>query len=150
MSDKRQVDIIENCHGYYNLTRSIRVFEANISVPFTLGFIHPKIFLPENTDHDNIDFILAHEMAHIKRHDFLMIMVQNFITMLFFFHPVVLIASGFLNYYRELICDDMAVEAIHSSPQNTVVKLSIIWNSVFARKNIQYWLMDLFFQKRSF
>jgi len=114
---KKRIDINNKISNHYNLKKDAQVFIANIDVPFTVGFIKPKIFLPKNSDNDNMNFILAHEMAHIKRHDFLMIMIQNFITMIFFFHPVVLIASGFLNYYRELICDDMAVEAINSSPK---------------------------------
>ncbi len=109
--------LVEKFKKKYRLKRQIKVYEAGIDVPFTIGFIKPEIFVPENSDFEKMEFILAHEMAHIKRNDFLMIMVQNIITIAFFFHPVVLIASGFLNYYRELICDDMAVEAINSSPK---------------------------------
>ena len=118
LANKKQIPLNNTISNHYNIKKDVQVYNAAIDAPFTIGFLKPKIFLPKNSDHENMDFILAHEMAHIKRHDFLMIMVQNFITMIFFFHPVVLVASGFLNYYRELICDDMAVEAINSSPKN--------------------------------
>jgi TonB family protein len=119
LHNKKELDnrIIDKLKTNYQINRNIKVYEANIDVPFTIGFIKPKIYLPKNSDFEKLEFILAHELAHIKRGDFLMIMIQNIITIAFFFHPVVLIASGFLNYYRELVCDDMAVEAIHSSPK---------------------------------
>lgn len=120
LRSKRQIQsrIVDKLSVKYQINQQILVYEANIDVPFTIGFLSPKIFLPENSDLDKIDFIIAHEMAHIKRKDFLIILIQNFITIAFFFHPVVLIASGLLNYYREIICDDMAMEAINSTPQN--------------------------------
>ena len=111
-------DFIKKIQTHYNIGKNIHLFEANINIPFTIGIFEPKIFLPKNSDFTKIEFILAHELAHIKRNDFLIILIQNIITIAFFFHPIVLIASGFLNYYREIICDDMAVEAINSSPKN--------------------------------
>ena len=113
-----QSDIVDRLSARYEIKQAVQVFEANIDVPFTIGFLSPKIFLPKNSDLDKIEFIIAHEMAHIKRKDFLIILIQNIITIAFFFHPIVLIASGFLNYYREIICDDMAMEAINSTPTN--------------------------------
>ena len=110
--------VIDKLKNHYKIDKNIQIYEANVAVPFTIGILRPRIFLPKNSDFNKIEFIIAHEIAHVKRNDFLMILIQNIITIAFFFHPIVLIASGFLNYYREIICDDMAVEAINSNPKN--------------------------------
>ena len=110
--------VIDKIKNHFKIKKNIQIYEANIDVPFTMGIVNPKIFLPKNSDYNKVEFIIAHEIAHIKRNDFLMILIQNIITIAFFFHPIVLIASGFLNYYREIICDEMAMEAINSSPKN--------------------------------
>ncbi len=152
LSGKNELNslLVEKLKKKYRLKRTIIVYEAGIDVPFTVGFIKPKIFVPENSDFEKMEFILAHEMAHIKRNDFLMIMVQNFITIAFFFHPVVLIASGFLNYYRELICDDMAVEAINSSPEKYGRKIIDYLEFCIRQKRYPILANGLLFSKKIF
>jgi TonB family protein len=150
LSKKTTIDskIIQKLQNHYDIKKRVRVYEADVNVPFTIGFLKPKIFLPLNSDMDKITFILAHEMAHIKRHDFLLILIQNMITILFFFHPVVLIASGLLNYYREIICDDMAVEAIQSSPQNYGRKILEYLEFCLKQKKYPLLANGLFFSKK--
>src|SRR5262249_16161371 len=54
--------------------------------------------------------ILAHEIAHIKRYDYLVNMVQMFIETLLFYHPAVWWTSRRIRHERELCCDDLAVQ----------------------------------------
>ena len=58
--------------------------------------------------------MLAHELAHIRRHDFLMNMVQIVVETLLFYHPAVWWLSRRVRIERELCCDDLAAEVCGS------------------------------------
>ncbi|HDQ00790.1 MAG TPA: M56 family peptidase, partial [bacterium] len=83
------------------------------SSPFVRGVISPKIFLPEqakNWSSSELRAVLLHELAHIQRRDLIFIGVQNFIQIVFFFHPFVWFANVQIFRYREKACDDAAVQ----------------------------------------
>ncbi|GAB7089419.1 hypothetical protein JCM15579A_35230 [Marinifilum fragile] len=67
--------------------------------------------IPEN----QLEIIIAHELAHIKRHDYLFQFIQGIIELLFFYHPVVWWLSSVVNTEREHICDDLAVKVCGES-----------------------------------
>ena len=60
---------------------------------------------------DQIESILLHELAHIRRHDYLVNMVQTFAEGFLFYHPAVWWISGRIRVEREHCCDDLAVAA---------------------------------------
>ncbi len=62
--------------------------------------------IPEN----QLEIIIAHELAHIRRHDYLLQFIQGIIELVFFYHPVVWWLSSVVNAEREHICDDLAVK----------------------------------------
>jgi hypothetical protein len=55
--------------------------------------------------------VIAHELAHIRRHDYLVNILQTIVETVLFYHPVVWWASSRMRYERELCCDDFAVRA---------------------------------------
>ncbi|HET9216333.1 MAG TPA: M56 family metallopeptidase, partial [Terriglobia bacterium] len=55
--------------------------------------------------------LLAHELAHIRRHDYLVNILQMVVETLLFYHPAVWWISGRIRHERELCCDDIAVAA---------------------------------------
>jgi hypothetical protein len=59
---------------------------------------------------DQLEVVLAHELAHIRRGDYLWNMIQTVAETLFFFHPAVWWVGGNLRQLRELCCDDVALE----------------------------------------
>jgi len=59
-----------------------------------------------------LEAILAHELAHIKRHDFLINLTQVIVETLFFYHPVVWWLSRQIRIEREHCCDDMVVQRL--------------------------------------
>jgi len=61
--------------------------------------------IPEN----QIEAIIAHELAHIKRHDYLVNILQSIIEIIFFFHPAVWYISSLVRNERENCCDDIAL-----------------------------------------
>ena len=81
----------------------------------TLGLLRPVILLPPAialgvTPHQ-LEALLAHELAHIRRHDYLINLLQMVVETLFFYHPAVWWTSNRIRVERELCCDDIAVEA---------------------------------------
>lgn len=88
-----------------------------IAGPLTVGVIRPLILLPitalTSLSPEQLEVVLAHELAHIRRADYFWNILQTMIETLFFFHPAVWWLSHRLREQRELCCDDIAVETCH-------------------------------------
>ena len=98
------------------VSRPVRlVRSALVKVPTVIGWLHPVILLPASTltglSVDQIESILAHELAHIRRHDYLVNLLQSLVETLLFYHPAVWWVSRRIREERELCCDDLAVGA---------------------------------------
>ena len=103
-----------------NLSRSVALrLHPYIASPFVAGSIRSVIYLPFSAftqlDPEQLDAILAHELAHIRRADFAWNLIQRMIETMFFFHPAVWYLSAVLREQRELCCDD-DVLAIGADP----------------------------------
>ena len=85
-----------------------------VSSPMVIGFLKPIVFVPlgllTNLPSNQIESILAHELAHIRRHDYLINLVQSFVEILLFFNPAVWWISSFIRSEREHCCDDIAID----------------------------------------
>ena len=88
---------------------------ARIASPFTAGVLRPWILLPitalTNLSPEQLEVVLAHELAHIRRADYLWNLLQTLIETLFFFHPAVWWISRRVREERELCCDDAALQS---------------------------------------
>ena len=96
------------------LDRSVQILESSIAqVPLVVGCLRPVILLPvsllANIPATQLDAILAHELAHIRRHDFFVNLLQILIETLFFYHPAVWWLSHRIRVEREHCCDDLVV-----------------------------------------
>ncbi len=91
-------------------------FSPLAKVPMTLGTLKPLILFPVTAftglSTKEVEAIIAHELAHILRNDYLFNMVQSLIGILFFYHPAVWAISSRIRAERENCCDNLAVEAI--------------------------------------
>lgn len=96
------------------MTRTLRVLVSAIpDGPSVIGWFRPAILLPAatilNLTPDQLEAILAHEIAHLRRYDDIVNIVQSVIETLLFYHPAVWWVSGRIRHERELCCDDLAV-----------------------------------------
>jgi beta-lactamase regulating signal transducer with metallopeptidase domain len=96
------------------LTSQVYVAESPlIDMPMVLGALKPVILLPigmmNGLSVKETESILAHEIAHIKRHDYLINLLQSFGEILLFFNPFVWWISSLIRKERENCCDDIAV-----------------------------------------
>jgi beta-lactamase regulating signal transducer with metallopeptidase domain len=92
----------------------IRLCEsALVEVPTVIGWLRPVVLVPVSTliglSPVQLEALLAHELAHVRRFDYLVNLVQTFGETLFFYHPAVWWVSHRMRLERELCCDDAAV-----------------------------------------
>jgi GWxTD domain-containing protein len=97
------------------IERAVKLLNsARVCSPIVIGWMRPAILLPlgcmSGFSQTQIEAILAHELAHIRRHDFLVNLLQSIVETLFFYHPAVWWVSSQMRREREHCCDDLAVE----------------------------------------
>jgi beta-lactamase regulating signal transducer with metallopeptidase domain len=97
-----------------NIHRQIKLVEsALVEVPTVVGWLKPAILFPLGMftalPPYEIESILAHELAHIRRNDFIINILQSVVEILFFYHPAVWYISKHIENERENCCDDVAV-----------------------------------------
>ncbi len=98
------------------VSRPVRLLEsALVRVPMVIGWLRPVILLPigfaTGLTSEQVQAVLAHELAHIRRHDYLINLLQVLVETLFFYHPAVWYISRRIRAERENCCDDMALAA---------------------------------------
>jgi len=97
-----------------HITRPIRLLQsAVVDVPTVIGWLQPIVLLPASAlagmAPPQLEAILAHELAHIRRHDYLVNLLQTLVETLLFYHPAVWWVSRRIRIERENCCDDLAV-----------------------------------------
>ena len=106
----RRFDVLMQRAGLKNVR--IRL-HRHIDGPFVIGALRSVVYLPVSAltslSPDQLDAVLAHELEHVRRADYLWNLVQSLIETLFFFHPAVWWLGGRLREQRELCCDDAAI-----------------------------------------
>jgi uncharacterized protein (TIGR03435 family) len=94
--------------------RPVRLLvSALVQVPTVIGWIRPAVLVPVGAlagiAPKHIEVLLAHELAHIRRHDYLVNILQSIAESLLFYHPAIWWVSSHIRTERELCCDDVAV-----------------------------------------
>jgi len=86
---------------------------ALVQIPTVVGWLRPVILLPASAltglNSEQLEAILAHELAHIRRFDYLVNILQTVVEILGFYHPAVWWVSHKIRAERENCCDDLAV-----------------------------------------
>ena len=96
------------------VSRPVRVAQsAAVRVPSVVGWLQPIILVPASAlsglSPAQLDAVLAHELAHIRRHDFAVNALQTAADVLLFYHPACWWLSRRIRAEREHCCDDIAV-----------------------------------------
>ncbi len=97
-----------------NLDRPVQLLTSvKAHVPMVIGFFKPIILLPAATiaqlTTEQLETILLHELAHIKRHDYIVNILQTVVETMLFFNPFVWMISSITRRERELCCDDVVL-----------------------------------------
>jgi beta-lactamase regulating signal transducer with metallopeptidase domain len=109
--------LLQRCRVLQNrlaLARPVRfVHSALVSVPAVIGWFRPAVLIPlaslAGLSPQQLDAVILHELAHIKRLDAFANLFQILVETLLFYHPVVWWVSRSIRVERENCCDDLAV-----------------------------------------
>ncbi len=98
-----------------NITKSIEFRETTkILTPMVIGALRPVVLIPvgllSGFSVSQVEAILAHELAHIRRNDYLVNLLQSLTEVFFFFHPALWWISERVRIERENCCDDIAIK----------------------------------------
>jgi beta-lactamase regulating signal transducer with metallopeptidase domain len=99
------------------VARAVRLCQsALVEVPTVVGHLRPLILIPVSAltglSPRQLEALLAHELAHIRRYDYLVNLLQTAVETLLFYHPAVWWVSRRVRAEREHACDDAAVEGL--------------------------------------
>lgn len=113
------VSKMEELSRRLRLNSKVQLLEsAMIKVPTALGMLKPVILMPlgmmARLPADQVEAVLLHELAHIRRRDFLVNLIQHFAETIFFFNPALLWLSARIREEREHCCDDIAIAVTQS------------------------------------
>jgi len=98
------------------VSRPVQLLEsALVEVPMVIGWLRPVVIFPASAltglSPLQVEAILAHELAHVRRLDYLANLLQGIVETLLFYHPCVHWVSHRMRVEREHCCDDLAVAA---------------------------------------
>jgi beta-lactamase regulating signal transducer with metallopeptidase domain len=113
--DSGWIEMLNDLKRRLNISRPVQLFKsALVDVPTVVGWLRPVILLPASSltglTPSQLEAILAHELAHVVRHDYLINVFQNVVETLMFYHPAVWWISRCIRDEREHCCDDLAVQ----------------------------------------
>ena len=106
---------VQSLAAQLGLRRTITLLESClIDVPVVIGYFRPVILLPlgllTGLSSDQVEAILIHELAHIRRYDYLVNGLQTLVEGLLFYHPAVWWVGRLMRSEREHCCDDVVVD----------------------------------------
>jgi beta-lactamase regulating signal transducer with metallopeptidase domain len=124
--------------------RVMRSREAR--VPYTIGVLSPLIVLPEtlctDADEDKLLSVIGHEMAHVKRRDFLSNLLCELLVLPVSFHPLAFLIKRQIDRARELACDELVTKDVL---EPRVYARSLLWAAdVTHQYSTQAFLLSIF------
>lgn len=102
--------------GRMGVSVAVRLLVSSlVEVPTVVGWLRPVILVPVGAliglPPEHVEALLAHELAHVWRRDYLVNLLQSVAEAVLFYHPAVWWVSNQIRTERELCCDDLAVAA---------------------------------------
>jgi GWxTD domain-containing protein len=106
--------MLERLAARVRIARAVTLWESCLAdVPLVIGFVRPVILIPvgmlAGLPAAQVEALLLHELAHIRRHDYLVNLLQVFVEGLIFYHPAVWWMASVIRAEREHCCDDLVV-----------------------------------------
>lgn len=110
---------LERISGQIGVKSSVQIFRSStVPTPTVIGWLRPVILLPAvsiaGLSRNQLDSVLAHELAHIRRRDYPVNFLQHILEIILFFHPAVWWISSTIRKEREFCCDDIAANMSQS------------------------------------
>jgi beta-lactamase regulating signal transducer with metallopeptidase domain len=116
-ADKQVDNLLHVLKDKLYITSAVQLLvSTRAQVPMVVGFLKPIILMPATAMTQlsiaELEAIILHELAHIKRHDYLMNILQTIAETILFFNPFVWMISRIVRREREYSCDDLVLQHI--------------------------------------
>jgi len=124
--------LLVHCKNKLNIKSNIIIISTSqIKMPCICGFIKPKLLLPIGIEHcvnhNELEFIILHELAHVKRLDILVGCLSEALQIIHWFNPIIWFSFYKMRNDKELACDALALSYINSDDYinygKTIIKL---------------------------
>jgi GWxTD domain-containing protein len=130
---------LERLTARVRVSRPVTLFESSLAdAPLVIGYLRPVILMPAGLlvglPAAQVEAILAHELAHVLRQDYLVNLAQTFVEGLLFYHPAVWWISHVIRAERENCCDDVAVAVSGNARQYAAALAALEHNRIAARE----------------
>lgn len=107
-------DALATLQRRLGIRRAVRLYASVLAeVPAVIGWLKPCILFPVTAltglTESQLRAILAHELAHVRRHDYLVNLLQTAVETVLFYHPAVWWVGRCIRQERENCCDDTAI-----------------------------------------
>lgn len=100
-----------------------------INMPFVIGIIKPRIYLPSDLEERELEYVILHEQTHIRRHDMVIKAAAFLITLLHWFNPLAWAAFFCMANDMEMSCDEAVMRKLGQEREaeyaQTLLKLSV-------------------------
>jgi beta-lactamase regulating signal transducer with metallopeptidase domain len=125
-------DVLKRQLRSLKMSKPVQLLKSiHVDMPMTYGVWKPVILIPAalffQLSPVQLEAIIAHELAHIKRHDYLVNLIQSVLEVLFFFHPIFWWINKTAKEQRENACDDLAI-SMGISPKDLAFGLANVLN----------------------
>ena len=103
--------LLEALRGRLGVRTPIQLLTSTeVGGPLSFGWWQPCIILPDGMSASQAELVLAHELAHVHRRDWLVNLLVQCVGVVFFFHPMLSLVRRGLADAREQLCDDWVVQ----------------------------------------
>ena len=138
-------DIAQRCSNLLNIRHVPVASSTEARVPYTIGTLRPLIVLPTAfccSDEARLLSVIGHEMAHVKRGDFLTNLLCETLALPIWFHPLTFLIKRQIDRTRELACDELVTKHV-LAPK--VYARSLLWAADVSRQySSQAFMLSIF------
>lgn len=109
-SDREVINALNHCKERLHITRNVTIiYNDRLTSPMVWGVLRPRILIPremlQHLSEEELNFILLHELAHIKRKDLAMNLIGIFLQGLYWFNPIIWYSMHKMKQDCEISCD---------------------------------------------
>ena len=138
--------VAQRCRNLLKINYAPVTSSTEARVPYTIGTLRPLIVLPEafcaTADESKLLSVIGHEMAHVKRRDFLTNLLCELVALPIWFHPLTLLIKRQIDRARELACDELVTTHV-LAPK--VYARSLLWAADVSRQySSQAFMLSIF------
>ena len=126
---------VTNVSARMGISKKVSIWVSEfVSSPVTVGFLKPVILVPlaaiNHLTPQQLEAVLLHELGHIKRYDYLVNLIINFIQSILYFNPFVKAFVRIVEREREKSCDEMVLQFQYDSHDYATALLALEKNSL--------------------